>query len=86
MIDFLKGYRKQMTGSIKLNSQDLKDILTQHFKIDFTTITIEESNDDNTPIIEVITDQRMEEFYINAHEKIQHLLPMTKKVTITFKY
>lgn len=85
MIDFLKGCRKQMTGSIKLNSQDLKDILTERFKIDFTAITIEDSND-NAPTIEVTTDQRMEEFYISAHEKIQRLLPITKKTTITFKY
>ena len=78
-----------MTGSIKLNSQDLKNILTEHFKIDFTTIIIEDSND-NAPTIEVTADQRMEEFYINAHgkiqEKIQRLLPITKKTTITFKY
>ncbi len=57
-----------MTGSIKLNSQDLKDILTERFKIDFTTITIEDSND-NAPTIEVTADQRMEELYISAHEK-----------------
>lgn len=75
-----------MTGSIKLNAQDLKDILTERFKIDFTTITIEESNNNNAPIIEVIADQRMEEFYISAHEKIQRLLPITKTTTITFKY
>lgn len=74
-----------MTGSIKLSSQDLKDILTERFKIDFTTITIEDSNN-NAPIIEVIPEQRMEEFYISAHKKIQHLLPITKKTTITFKY
>ena len=74
-----------MTGSIKLSSQDLKDILTERFKIDFTTITIEDSND-NAPLIEVTADQRMEEYYISAHEKIQHLLPITKKTTITFKY
>lgn len=74
-----------MTGSIKLNSQDLKDILTERFKIDFTTITIEDSND-NAPTIEVTADQRMEELYISAHEKIQHLLPITKQITITFKY
>lgn len=86
MIDFLKGCGKQVTGSIKLNAQDLKDILTERFKIDFTTITIEESNNNNAPIIEVIADQRMEEFYISAHEKIQHLLPITKTTTITFKY
>ena len=74
-----------MTGSIKLNSQDLKDILTERFKINFTTITIEDSND-NAPIIEVTADQQMEELYINAHEKIQRLLPITKQITITFKY
>lgn len=74
-----------MTGSIKLNSQDLKDILTERFKINFTTITIEDSND-NAPVIEVTADQRMEEFHISAHEKIQRLLPITKKTTITFKY
>lgn len=74
-----------MTGSIKLSSQDLKDILTERFKIDFTTITIEDSND-NAPVIEVTRDQRMEEFHISAHEKIQRLLPITKKTTITFKY
>ena len=85
MIDFLKGCRKQMTGTIKLNSQDLKDILTERFKIDFTTITIEDSSD-NTPSIEVTAEQRMEEVHINAHEKIQRLLPITKQITITFKY
>ena len=74
-----------MTGTIKLNSQDLKDILTEHFKINFTAITIEDSSD-NAPSIEVTADQRMEEYYINAHEKIQRLLPITKQITITFKY
>ena len=74
-----------MTGTIKLNSQDLKDILTERFKIDFTTITIEDSSD-NTPSIEVTAEQRMEEVHINAHEKIQRLLPITKQITITFKY
>lgn len=74
-----------MTGSIKLSSQDLKDILTERFKIDFTTITIEDSND-NAPLIERTADQRMEEYYISAHEKIQRLLPIIKKTTITFKY
>lgn len=74
-----------MTGSIKLSSQDLKDILTERFKIDFTTITIEDSSD-NAPLIERTADQRMEEYYISAHEKIQHLLPITKRTTITFKY
>ena len=85
MIDFLKGCKKQMTGSIKLSSQDLKDILTERFKIDFTTIIIEDSSD-NAPTIEVIANQRMEELHISAHEKIQHLLPITKQTTITFKY
>ena len=74
-----------MTGTIKLNSQDLKDILTERFKIDFTAITIEDSSD-NAPSIEVTAEQRMEECYISAHEKIQHLLPITKQITITFKY
>ena len=74
-----------MTGSIKLSSQDLKDILTERFKIDFTTIIIEDSSD-NAPTIEVIANQRMEELHISAHEKIQHLLPITKQTTITFKY
>ena len=74
-----------MTGTIKLNSQDLKNILTERFKIDFTTITIEDSSD-NAPLIEVTADQRMEEYYISAHKKIQHLLPITKRTTITFKY
>lgn len=74
-----------MTGTIKLNSQDLKDILTERFKIDFTTITIEDSSD-NTPSIEVTAEQRMEEVHISAHEKIQRLLPITKQITITFKY
>lgn len=74
-----------MTGTIKLNSQDLKDILTERFKIDFTTITIEDSSD-NAPSIEVTAEQRMEEVHISAHEKIQRLLPITKKTTITFKY
>lgn len=75
-----------MTGTIKLSSQDLKDILTERFKIDFTTITIEDSNDNDAPLIEVTADQRIEEYYISAHEKIQHLLPITKRTTITFKY
>lgn len=74
-----------MTGTIKLNSQDLKDILTERFKIDFTTITIEDSSD-NAPSIEVTAEQRMEEVHISAHEKIQRLLPITKQITITFKY
>lgn len=85
MINFLKGCRKQMTGSIKLSSQDLKNILTERFKIDFTTIIIEDSSD-NAPTIEVIANQRMEELHISAHEKIQRLLPITKQTTITFKY
>lgn len=74
-----------MTGSIKLSSQDLKNILTERFKIDFTTIIIEDSSD-NAPVIEVIANQRMEEVHISAHEKIQRLLPITKQTTITFKY